>query len=72
MKKGKGQAGLRREYGREDLGKASRGKCHEACNNSHKLVLVEREVAKAFPDANAVNEALKPLIKVASAATGYK
>ena len=65
MKKGNIKDELRAEYKREDLGKGERGKYYEAYQEGHNLVLLEPEVAKAFPTEKAVNEALLSLIKVA-------
>lgn len=56
---------LRSVYKRSDLGKGTRGKYFEAYEEGHNLVLLNPEVAKAFPTEEAVNEALMSLIKVA-------
>lgn len=60
---------LRPEYRREDLGKGVRGKYYEAYTKGNNLVLLNPDVAAAFPTAEAVNEALRSLIKVAQAST---
>jgi hypothetical protein len=52
----------RTEYRREDLGKGVRGKCFERVSKGTNLVLLKDEVAKAFPTAEAVNEALLGLL----------
>ncbi len=70
MKKGKVKDEMRPEYKREDLGKGVRGKYFSAYTEAHNIVLLDPEVAKAFPSEEAVNEALKSLIKVAQASTG--
>lgn len=54
---------LRPEYRREDLGRGVRGKHYDDFKNTNNLVLLEPEVAKAFPNEKAVNEALKSLLK---------
>jgi hypothetical protein len=63
------ETGLRPEYRREDLGKGVRGKYHAAYTKGTNLVLLSPDVAAAFPTAEAVNEALRSLIKVAQAST---
>lgn len=64
MKKAKRDA-LRREYRREDFGKGVRGKHLKAYREGTNLVLLQPEVAAAFPTARAVNDALSSLIEVA-------
>ncbi|MCK5516133.1 MAG: hypothetical protein KAI39_04590 [Desulfobulbaceae bacterium] len=56
---------MRAEYKREDLGKGVRGKYYDAYKESHNLVLLEAEVAKAFPTEDAVNNALLSLVNIA-------
>jgi len=56
---------LRSEYRREDLGKGVRGKHLKAYRAGTNLVLLQPEVAAAFPTERAVNEALSSLIEVA-------
>lgn len=56
---------LRPEYRREDLGKGVRGKYHAAYQKGTTLVLLQPEVAKAFPTSEAVNEALLGLLHLA-------
>ncbi len=70
MKKGKVKEEMRPDYKREDLGKGARGKYSSAYKEVHNIVLLDPEVAKAFPNEEAVNEALKSLIKVAQESTG--
>jgi hypothetical protein len=53
---------MRPEYRREDLGKGVRGKYFERVSKGSNLVLLNDEVAKAFPTAEAVNEALLGLL----------
>jgi len=53
---------MRPEYKSEDLGAGVRGKYYEAYKESHNVVLLKPEVAKAFPTEDAVNEALMSLI----------
>ena len=56
---------LRPEYRREDLGRGVRGKYHRAYSKGTNLVLLSPDVAAAFPTADAVNDALRSLLKVA-------
>lgn len=49
---------LRSEYRREDLGKGVRGKHLKAYRTGTNLVLLQPEVAAAFPSERAVNDAL--------------
>jgi len=56
---------LRSEYFREDLGKGVRGKHLKAYRAGTNLVLLQPEVASAFPTDRAVNRALSSLIEVA-------
>ena len=56
---------LRPEYDLSQLKGKVRGKYVERYRAGTNLVLLEPDVAAAFPDAKAVNEALRLLIKVA-------
>jgi len=53
------------EYGRKELGKGVRGEYLKAYRAGMNLVLLEPEVAAAFPTDRAVNKALSSLIEVA-------
>jgi len=59
---------LRKEYRREDLGVGVRGKYFREYTKGTNLVLLQPEVAQAFPTAEAVNDALLSLLAVASRA----
>ena len=59
------EAELRPEYDLSQLKGRVRGKYVERYREGTNLVLLEPDVAAAFPDAKAVNEALRQLIKVA-------
>lgn len=63
---------LRPEYKREDLGAGVRGKYFEDYSKGTNLVLISPEVAKVFPTAEAVNDALRSLINLAKKSTGRK
>ena len=66
MKKAKFSAadGLRPEYRREELGKGVRGKYYAAYQKGSNLVLLNPDIAKAFPTSEAVNEALRGLLQL--------
>lgn len=53
---------MRTEYRREDLGKGVRGKYLARVSKGTNLVLLDDAVAKSFPTADAVNEALLGLL----------
>jgi len=59
---------MRKHYSREDLGKGVRGKFLADYRSGTNLVLLQPEIAAAFPTARAVNEALMGLLKVAETA----
>jgi len=56
---------LRPEYDLSKLTGGVRGKYYEAATAGTTLVVLERDVAEAFPDGETVNQALRALIKVA-------
>ncbi len=58
--------GLRREYDLSKLKGGVQGKYYRQYSEGTNLVLLDPDVADAFPDAKAVNEALRVLVKVAS------
>lgn len=66
MKKDKTPASddLRPEYRREDLGKGVRGKHFVDYQKGSNLVLLNPDIAKAFPTSEAVNEALRGLLQL--------
>lgn len=53
---------MRAEYRREDLGKGVRGKYFARVSKGTNVVLLDEKVAKAFPNSDAVNEALLGLL----------
>jgi hypothetical protein len=61
---------MRKTYRREDLGTGVRGKHYAAYERGTNLVLLQPDVAAVFPTSEAVNDALKGLIKVARDAHG--
>ena len=57
---------LHAKYGFSKLGKSVRGKYAEAYERGTNLILLDEDVAQAFPDAKAVNDALRLLITLAN------
>ena len=53
---------LRPEYCRDDLGHGVRGKYMETFRSGTNLVLLQPDVAKAFPTEEAVNDTLRPFM----------
>ena len=68
MKKAKRKAtdDLRPEYDRSDFGALTRGKYAARIAKTTNVVILEPEVAKAFPNDKAVNDALRGLLEVAA------
>jgi hypothetical protein len=61
--------GLRCEYDLSQLLRRVRGKYYRQAKTGTNLVLIEPDVAKAFPDQESVNRALRRLVRTASATT---
>ncbi len=57
---------LRPEYRRSDFGRLVRGKYAARVAAETNVVVLEPELAEAFPNAKAVNEALRGLLDVAA------
>lgn len=70
MKKARKSDELRPEYKREGLGPGVRGKYFKSYQEGTNLVLLSPDVARIFPTDEAVNEALRSLIKLAEKSTG--
>jgi hypothetical protein len=70
MKKAKKVAadGLRSEYKRSDFGMLVRGKYIERLQGNSNVVVLDPEVADLFPNAAAVNSALRSLAEIAKRA----
>jgi hypothetical protein len=70
MRKAKNPAAdeLRSEYKRSDFGTLIRGKYIERLQTSSNVVVLDPEVADLFPNAAAVNAALRSLAKIAKRA----
>jgi hypothetical protein len=65
MKKANHRAGddMRPEYRRSDLGTLVRGKYAQRMRESSNVVVIEPDLTKAFPNAKAVNAALRRLLR---------
>jgi hypothetical protein len=59
---------LRPEYQREDFGQMVRGKYVERVRESSNIVVLDPDVAEAFPNSKAVNDTLRRLIDLAKSA----
>jgi hypothetical protein len=55
--------GMKSEYTRSDLGPLTRGKYDERLHKSSDVVKLDRDVAAAFPNGRAVNNALRSLMQ---------
>ena len=53
---------LRSEYDFRDLGEGVRGKYYKRYEEGANVVVIEPDLVKAFPNAKAVNEALRELL----------
>lgn len=60
---------LRAEYRRADLGALVRGKYAARYAKATNVVVIDDTLTQAFPNTEAVNEALRSLLTVATAAT---
>ena len=61
---------MRAEYRREDLGPLVRGKYAARYAKSTNIVVIDPTLTKVFPNSDAVNDALRSLLMIASKATG--
>ncbi|MGH9415601.1 MAG: hypothetical protein ACRD01_03145 [Terriglobales bacterium] len=61
---------LRVEYDLSQLRGGVRGKYYRQAVAGTNLMLIEPELLEVFPDAEAVNDALRLMVKSAAAATG--
>ena len=61
---------MRAEYRREDLGPLVRGKYAARYAKCTNIVVIDPKLTKVFPNSDAVNDALRNLLAVASKATG--
>jgi hypothetical protein len=63
--KSEGNDWVRPEYRRSDLGEIVRGKYAHRLEESTNIVVLDPQVAKAFPNDDAVNTALRGLLDLA-------
>jgi hypothetical protein len=56
---------LRPEYQREDFGPIVRGKYTARMKASSNVVVLDPDIAEAFPNAEAVNQTLRKLVELA-------
>lgn len=63
---------LRPEYRREELGKGVRSRYFKQYASGTNLVLLQPDIAKAFPTTESVNSALRSLLQVAERAVAPK
>lgn len=70
--RGKGSDDLRQEYELRQLKKGVRGKYYRRATAGTNLVLIEPELASVFPNADAVNRALRVLADAAQTARTSK
>ncbi len=56
---------LRAEYQREDFGQMVRGKYAARMRESSNIVVLDPDIAEAFPNAQAVNQTLRRLLELA-------
>jgi hypothetical protein len=61
---------MRAEYSRADLGPLVRGKYAARYAKATNIVVIDPALTKAFPNNDAVNDALRSLLTVATAAVG--
>jgi hypothetical protein len=66
---GRGKDELRAEYDLASLKGGVRGKHYRAYQKGTNLVLLAPDVAKAFPDEQSVNEALRVLLRASKSVT---
>jgi hypothetical protein len=60
---------LRPEYKRSDFGEITRGKYANRIKSETNVVLLDPDIAEAFPNDEAVNKALRYLLEVAKTST---
>lgn len=63
---------LRAEYRREDFGPMVRGKYAAQVKEASNVVVLDPEIAAAFPNAQAVNETLRSLLQLATTSARHQ
>lgn len=56
---------LRPEYSRDDFGTMTRGKYTQRIRESSNIVVLDPDIAAAFPTSESVNQALRQLLELA-------
>ena len=71
MKKANGKRGddLRPEYKRSDFGELARGKYAQRSAGQSNVVVLDPQLARAFPSDRAVNQALRAMLRLRKAKT---
>jgi hypothetical protein len=59
----KSEDGLEKEYNLKSLGKGVRGKYFEEYQKGTNVVVIDPELSKTFPNAKAVNDALRKILE---------
>ncbi len=54
---------VREEYDRKDLGAGTRGKYYAAYREGTNIIILDPDLAKAFPDSQSVNRALREYLE---------
>ncbi len=54
---------VRQEYSRKDLGAGTRGKYYDDYREGTNIVILDPDLAKAFPDSKSVNQALREYLQ---------
>ena len=66
MKKGEKELDeLRPEYRREDFGTMVRGKYAQRMREATNIIVLDPDIAEAFPNAQVVNQTLRLLLEIA-------
>lgn len=60
---------LRQEYRRADFGEMKRGKYASRTATASNVVVIDPDISQVFPNAKAVNDALRSLINSGKAST---
>jgi hypothetical protein len=60
---------LRTEYRRQDFGTMVRGKYAARMRESSNIIVLDPDVAEAFPNAEVVNQTLRRLLELARSST---
>jgi len=64
--------GMRAEYKRSDFRKLERGKFYKDVTTRSNVVILQPQIAEAFPSSEIVNETLSSLLKLAKRSARFK